>query len=424
MNMNRVKFIHAADLHLDTPFRGLSSWNADLAKRLRDATFRSYRRIIDLCLQHRVDFLVISGDIFDSEMQSLAAQLGFVSGLKRLSENGIATYFICGNHDPLGSWLEGLQMPENVFRFGSGEVETLGFNRDGALLAAITGISYQDREVNENLAGRYRITDSRAPVSIALLHGSVGPTGPHRNYAPFRVRDVEKKGFDYWALGHLHQRQVVQAANPAIAYPGNPQGRDFGETGPKGCLLVEIEEKRPPAIRFLETHSIRFEEVVLDLAGEERIDRIPQLINDAITGIESYDAQSSYIIRVIIRGRTSLHPVLNRPGEMQQLADQFNEGQIHRSKFTLIDRIELQTRPDIDLEKLRNAEDFTAEILQCVEEYEADEAKLGTLIGSVEEDFVSHGAKREIGDLTEDEKKGVLERVRWLLLDQLITESK
>lgn len=422
--MTGVKFIHAADLHLDTPFRGLSSWNADLAKRLRDATFQSYRRIIDLCLQHRVDFLVISGDIFDSEMQSLAAQLGFVSGLKRLSENGIATYFICGNHDPLGSWMEGLQMPENVFRFGSDDAITFDFIRDGKLLASIQGISYQDREVNENLAGRYRITDSRAPVSIALLHGSVGPTGPHRNYAPFRVRDVENKGFDYWALGHLHQRQVVRPADPAIAYPGNPQGRDFGETGPKGCLLVEIGEKRPPAIRFLETHSIRFEEVVLDLAGEERIDRIPQLINDAITGIESYDGQSSYIIRVIIRGRTPLHPVLNRPGEMQQVAEQFNEGQIHRSKFTLIDRIDLETRPDLDLEKIRNADDFTAEIVRFLEEYEADQEKLDSLIGSVEEAFVSAGARRETGDLTAEEKKGILERVKWLLLDHLTAESK
>jgi len=422
--MAKVKFIHAADLHLDTPFKGLATWNADLAKRLRNATFESYRRIIDLCLKHRVDFLLISGDIFDSEIQSLAAQLGFVSGLKRLSENGIATYLICGNHDPLDSWMEGLQMPGHVFRFGSGEIETYGFSKDGHLLADIQGISYAVQEVNENLSKRYTISKNRAPVSIALLHGSVGATGPHKNYAPFTLEDVEHKGFDYWALGHIHKRQVVHAANPAIAYPGNPQGRDFGETGPKGCLLVEIEENRPPGIKFLETQSIRFEEVLLDLSGEERIDRIPLLINDAITQIDGYNEQSSYIVRVLVRGRTTLHALLNRPGEMEQITEQFNEGQIHQTRFTLIDRIEIRTRPDIDLDKIRKGADFTAEILKFLEGYGEDEAKLSALIDSVDEDFVSPNAKRELDPLSDGEKKEILERAKWLLLDHLLIDTK
>ena len=422
--MAQVKFIHAADLHLDTPFRGLATWNAELAKRLRNATLESYNRIIDLCLKHRVDFLLISGDIFDSGNQSLAAQLGFVSGLKRLSENGIATYFICGNHDPLGTWMEGLQFPGNVHRFGSGETETCGFTRDGQLLASIQGISYHESEVNENLSERYSLSGNRAPFSIAMLHGSVGPTGPHKNYAPFRVGDVEQKGFDYWALGHIHKRQTVRDANPAIVYPGNPQGRDFGETGPKGCLLVEIEADRPPGIRFLETQSIRFEEVILDLSGEDRIDRIPLLISDALTQIDNYNEQSSYIVRVLIRGRTPLHAIMNRPGEMEQVAGQLNEGQIHRSRFVLIDRIELQTRPDIDLDRIREGADFTAEILKFLEGYEQDQERLSALIETVDREFVSPNARRELESLSGKEKKEILGRAKWLLLDHLIRETK
>ncbi|MFO7933209.1 MAG: DNA repair exonuclease [Bacteroidales bacterium] len=422
--MAKVKFIHAADLHLDTPFKGLATWNAELAKHLRNATFESYNRIIDLCLKHRVDFLLISGDIFDSEIQSLAAQLGFVSGLKRLSENGIATYFICGNHDPLDSWMEGLQFPENVFRFGSGEAETCGFTRDGKLVASIQGISYHESEVNENLSERYKISRKRAPVSIALLHGSVGPTGPHKNYAPFRIEDVEPKGFDYWALGHIHKRQVVRDANPAIVYPGNPQGRDFGETGPKGCLLVEIEEHRPPGIRFLETQSIRFEEVILDLSGEDRIDRIPLLISDAVKQIDDYNDQSSYIVRVLIRGRTPLHAIMSRPGEMEQITGQYNEGQIHRTRFVLIDRIELQTRPDIDMDRIREGADFTAEILKFLEGYEQDQERLSALIDTVDREFVSPNARRELESFSGMEKKEILGRAKWLLLDHLIRETK
>ena len=122
--MPKVRFIHTADLHLDTPFKGLSRMNSDLSKRLKDATFRSFRKIIDLCSDKKVDFLIISGDIFDSENKSLAAQLRFVTELKSLSEKGIPVYFICGNHDPLKSWLDTIELPDKVIRFGPPEVSS------------------------------------------------------------------------------------------------------------------------------------------------------------------------------------------------------------------------------------------------------------------------------------------------------------
>ena len=139
--MTKIKFIHTADLHLDTPFKGLSNWNSELAGKLKNATFAAFRNIVDLCLREHVDFLLISGDTFDSENRSLAAQLKFVSELKRLSDNGVRVYFICGNHDPLNAWLEDLQMPENVFRFNAEEVENFTFPKNGRSIADIYGIS-------------------------------------------------------------------------------------------------------------------------------------------------------------------------------------------------------------------------------------------------------------------------------------------
>src|SRR5574341_98982 len=204
--MIKIKFIHTADLHLDTPFKGLSSWNSDLASKLKNATFKSFKRIIDLCIQEKVDFLIISGDIFDSENKSLAAQIKFVSELKRLSEKGIPTYFICGNHDPLSSWLDELQLPENVFRFNSSDVENVTYQKDNRPIADIYGISFQNRIVNINLANNYQLKSNPSPISIAILHGTIGASGPHENYAPFKVEDVVNKGFDYWALGHIHKR--------------------------------------------------------------------------------------------------------------------------------------------------------------------------------------------------------------------------
>ena len=422
--MTKVKFIHTADLHLDTPFKGLSNWNSDLASKLKDATFKSFRKIIDLCLNEKVDFLIISGDIFDSENKSLAAQLKFVSELKRLSENGIYTYFICGNHDPLSSWLEDLQLPENVFRFNSSKVGNITHRKDNNPVADIYGISYQNKVVNKNLANKYQLISDPAPISIAVLHATIGKPGPHANYAPFRIEDVAGKGFDYWALGHIHKRQIIHEPNPTIAYPGNPQGRDFGEIGAKGCNLVEIMENNTPDIKFVPTQLIRFEEVQIDLTGEDKIDSLQDIIERARITIEDYDKNTSYILRITLRGRTSLHSHLNEPGEIDDLLEHFNDDQLIQSNFIWIDRIEVKTQPVIDIDRVKKGTDFPAEILKTLGEYKNDPGILDDLIKNMKEDMKSPQAKRELAELSEPEQKEILEKVKWMLLDQLLKEQK
>jgi len=420
--MTKVKFIHTADLHLDTPFKGLSNWNSDLASKLKDATFKSFRKIIDLCLKEKVDFLVISGDIFDSENKSLAAQLKFVSELKRLSERGIPTYFICGNHDPLSSWLEDLQMPENVFQFNSSEVENVTYQKDNSPIADIHGISFQNKVVNQNLARNYQLKSNPSPISIAILHGTIGIPGQHENYAPFKVEDVSNKGFDYWALGHIHKRQIVHEQTPKIVYPGNPQGRDFGETGPKGCYIVEINENNTPELKFESTQLIRFEDVQIDLSGEDKIDKLPERIEEVKTNIDGYDENTSYCLRITLNGRTSLHSLLNKQGEIDQLLEHFNEGQLNQTNFTWIDMIEVKTQPDIDIERVKKGTDFPAELLKTIEGYENNPKKLEELIKNAEEDLISYQAKRELAELSESGQKEIHEKAKWMLLDQLIKE--
>ena len=420
--MIKVKFIHTADLHLDTPFKGLSNWNSDLASKLKDATFKSFRKIIDLCVKEKVDFLVISGDIFDSENKSLAAQLKFVSELKRLSERGIPTYFICGNHDPLSTWLEDLQMPENVFRFNSSEVENVTFQKNNSPIADIYGISFQNKVVNQNLARNYQLKSNPSPISIAILHGTTGIPGQHENYAPFKVEDVSNKGFDYWALGHIHKRQIVNEQTPKIVYPGNPQGRDFGETGPKGCYIVEINENNIPKLKFEPTQLISFEDVQIDLSGEDKIDKLPERIEEVKTNIDGYDENTSYCLRITLKGRTSLHSLLNKQGEINQLSEHFNEGQLNQTNFTWIDKIEVKTQPDIDIELVKKGTDFPAELLKTIEGYENNPKKIEELIKNVEEDLISYQAKRELAELSESEQKEIHEKAKWMLLDQLIKE--
>jgi len=418
--MTKVKFIHTADLHLDTPFKGLSNWNGDLASKLKDATFKSFRNTVDLCLKENVDFLLISGDVFDDQNKSLAAQIKFVEELKRLSDNAIPVYFICGNHDPLSSWLATLQLPENVFRFGSAKVEKYSYSKGNAPTADIYGVSFQNKSVKENLTVKYKLTGKPAPVSIAVLHGTVGAAGPHENYAPFKVADVMDRQYDYWALGHIHKRQIIHESNPAIVYPGNPQGRDFGETGAKGCYLVEIKEGNTPQCEFIPTQVIRFEEVAINLTGEDRIDRLPDIIEEAKSAIDDYDENTSYILRITLKGRTALHAQLNKKGEIEQLLEHFNDGQLSQTNFTWIDRFDLKTQPDIDIEQVAKGTDFSAEILKAINENEDNSEKLQKLIEDIDMELTSPQAKRELNVLSESEQKEALEKAKWLLLDQLI----
>jgi len=422
--MTKVKFIHTADLHLDTPFRGLSEWDPELAGKFRDATFQSFRNITGLCLREQVDFLLIAGDIFDSENRSLAAQLRFVAELKRLTEKEIPVYFVCGNHDPLPSWMENLRLPEGVHRFGSGTVEHLTYTRDNLPVADIYGISFPEKSVRENLALKYERKKDPAPFSIALLHGTVGNPGPHENYAPFRVDEVAQKPFDYWAMGHIHKPAVIRKAHPAMVYPGNPQGRDFGETGLRGCYLVELSDNHMPRLQFIPTQLFRFETITLDLTGEDRIDRLPTRVEEAIRNIPAYNESGSYMIRLTFTGRTPLHAHLNRPGENTRLAELLNEGQSPSGPFTRIDRIDIHTRPDMDLAQARKGNDFPSEVLKAFDACENDREKLRALLTDIQKEFSHHAARRILDELSEEEAGELLDRARWMLMDRLTEEKE
>ena len=421
--MTKVRFIHTSDLHLDSPFKGLSSWNSDLAARLKDATFKSFKKIADLCLDEKVDFLIISGDIFESEGKSPTAQLKFVAELKRLSDKGISSYYVCGNHDPVKTWLDVIKLPESVYRFDSSKVEYHIYKKDNIPVADIYGISYGDNVVKENLSLRYKRRNTPCPVSIAVLHGTAGEAGPHENYAPFKVKDVKSKGFDYWAMGHIHKRHVINESDPAIVYPGNPQGRDFGETGAKGCNLIEIDSDNKISIRFMPVQLIRFEEIEVTLSEEDKMDSLPDKIQKAKDNIGDYDDNVSYILRINLKGRTPLHSYLSKPGETEQLLELLNEGQLDHNVFTWIDQIKLHTMPVIDISKVEHGNDFASEIIKAFNDYEADLNELKELIKNVKGEIISYNMLKEIAELTDQELKDILVKAKWILLDQLVRES-
>jgi DNA repair exonuclease SbcCD nuclease subunit len=421
--MAKVKFIHTADLHLDTPFKGLTNWNAELAQNLKNATFKSFRNIIDLSLHAQVDFLLISGDIFDSKQESLAAKLFLIQELERLSRDDIKVYVVCGNHDPYGGWVQDVNKLENVSVFGPDEVEKHTYKKDGEDIADIYGISFDKANIKENLASQFMITEPAAPISIALLHGTIGSSGPHRNYAPFKLEEIKNTGFDYWALGHIHKKDVVHKGIPTIVYPGNPQGRDFGETGDKSCCLVEIDAGLVPSVEYKSVNQLRFEELTISLSIDDNIHKVTEKIFDAQQDIPNYNEQKNYVLRVNLTGRTSLHERLIKHEEILEIVDNINEGQFSRPAFTWVDRIEVNTQPDIDLANMKKGEDFAASILRQMDKYSQDKDKQKKLFESAGKDMAKPEAKREIDDLTATEKEQLLQNAKWQLINQIVKGS-
>jgi len=423
--MQKIRFIHTADLHLDTPFKGLSSLNSELANRLKQSSLKSYDRIIQLCVENQVDFLIIAGDIFDSDQHSLTAQLTFVEGLKKLSALKIQTYFVCGNHDPFSSWLPTLTLPDKVFRFSPDEVEKFAFEKKGQILADLYGISFPRKEIKRNLANLFKRRQPQAPVSIGVLHGTTGTPGKHENYAPFSKSDIEGKGFDYWALGHIHKSHVIKENQPAIVYPGNPQGRDFGETGERGCYLVEIEAGSKPVLQFLPTQQIRFEEIEVDLTGLETLNPMPEKILQTIKLVSGYNENTDLIIRVSLKGKTPLNNELNKPGVAMELAGFLNENiRNYTSTFVWIDRIRIETLPEISLDELKKSGDFPAEILKIIDMYQEESEKTKTIIEQFYDELPEISRYSGPLKLTAAEQKAMLEKAKWMLLDPFIERSQ
>ena len=220
--MDAIRYIHAADLHLDTPFQGLSRETAQgghLARLLHDATFTALERLFGFCEAEKPDFLVLAGDIYNQENYSVKAQLRLRDGCERLNRLGIRVFLAHGNHDPLDSRLNAVEWPDNVTVFGP-EPERHLLEKDGRPLAVVHGISHARAREGRNLA-RFFQRDARYDCfQLGVLHCTVEGESKADRYAPCSLDDLKSAGLDAWALGHVHERRVLSEA-PFIAYPGN-----------------------------------------------------------------------------------------------------------------------------------------------------------------------------------------------------------
>lgn len=317
-------FVHAADLHLDTGFEGVGRVDERLARRLRDASLEAFDALVDLALARGAVFLVLAGDVYDGAERGLRAQLRFERGVRRLAEAGIRTFVAHGNHDPLATgWQLVTQWPDEVHVFGHEDVEQVLVERDGVPLAVVQGVSYAEAAEQRNLARRFGRSEHRLP-HVAVLHTNVGEVGEHANYAPCSVDDLRRRGIDYWALGHVHRRQVVldgSGGDPWAYYPGNLQGRSprATERGPKGASIVAVTGGRVQAPEHVTLDRARFAQVEVDIGATATLGEVErELAARALAAVRDADGRL-VVLRGRLTGRGPVHDTLTRPGALEEL---------------------------------------------------------------------------------------------------------
>lgn len=388
--MEPIRFIHTADIHLGSQLKSIGIVSGKMQGRLRRATFTAFNRIVDAAIKYQVDFVLFAGDVYDLESRSIHASRYLAEQLERLNFAGIEAYIIAGNHDPMDETrVELVDLPANSHVFGSENVDVKEVQRDGNTIARIVGQSYRGQSDSRSMATYFTVNDASV-WNIGLLHTALDPQ--NNKYVPVVLEKLlEQSDIHYWALGHIHKQQLVRQYAPTVAYPGNPQGRDVGESGLKGCLLVELEPEKEPDIQFVPTGSILWLEhtVSIDDAPESllTIDDLVEFCADSVENmLEKALPQNSeiplvqnwnraeidgYIVRWTIRGRGEIHEQLiqNRMENAKDVCNQLRKRLDGMSPFIWTESVLIETgKPIPEMASLEAESEIFAEVREIFTE--------------------------------------------------------
>ncbi|MEJ1117093.1 DNA repair exonuclease [Phyllobacterium sp. CCNWLW109] len=372
------RFIHTADIHLDSPLRSLSLRNPDLAGLIGDATRQALVAIVDLCLEEQVDALIIAGDLYDGDQTSMKTARFLATQMQRLHEAGISVYKIRGNHDALSRITQELVLPPSVKIFGA-RAEAIELRHNGSDIA-IHGLSFAKPQAPDSLLPKYKPPLPDA-VNIGIMHTSLAGAPGHDLYGPCNVADLHSSGFDYWALGHIHQRSQ-HTGERTVIMPGMPQGRDINEAGEKTVSLVTIGDDRSISIEERLTSIAQFERLTIDVSNATEWRDIVGAIETALVE-KRHGTRSEHLVgRLKLVGNTPLAWQLRRDADLLLAeAEQRAQG-IGR---TWVEKIDLAVQPTDSTQSASIADPLV---------------ELGELMQS--EVMTSHGFREEIRQMVKD----------------------
>lgn len=305
--MSSFRFLHVADIHLDSPLTGLARYEGLPAEDVRAATRAAFDNMIGFAIRAAVDFVVVAGDLFDGDWRDMGTGLHFARQMGRLEKAALPVYLLQGNHDAGSVVTKSLPWPANVHRFGNRSAQTF---RIDALGVSLHGWSFAHQAAPDNLAIRYPEAEA-GMFNIGVLHTSLSGRPGHASYAPCEIADLRSKGYDYWALGHVHAFERV-CEDPPIVFPGNVQGRNIRETGAKGGVLVEVDDGEVTRIEPVHFDVLRWARVAVDCTGCETVDAVQERMREGLASTKASEPSDRGIVaRVVLEGTTPLADALS-----------------------------------------------------------------------------------------------------------------
>ena len=397
-------FIHAADIHLDSPLRGVEVHEELARNAIRGATRRAFDNLVDLALRERSAFIVLAGDLFDGDWKDFNTGLYFAQHMARLNAAGIAVFIVSGNHDAVSHVSKALHLPENVHIFSMRRPET---HRLDTVQVALHGQGYAIRAVSEDLSRNYP-----APVegcfNIGVLHTALNGREGHEVYAPCTVDGLRAKGYQYWALGHVHRREVVLKHDPWIVFPGNPQGRSIRETGPKGCTMVTVSEGVVTNLEHVDLDVLRWDLCTVEVAGCRTSEAILEKTRDGLLHSLVKGEGRPVVARLVLRGATDMHQQLQANPIPWEEALRSQAAELGGERLWL-EKIRFQTREQLDLETLIESNEALGGLVKNLLDLELDAQALR----EIDPDFDAFQNKLPAELLSGEEPFAPLQAEQW-----------
>jgi DNA repair exonuclease SbcCD nuclease subunit len=370
------RFLHAADIHLDSPLKGLEVYEDAPVDEIRGATRRAFDNLIDLAVEEEVGFVLLAGDLYDGDWKDYNTGLFFVDRMGRLRKANIPVFIVSGNHDAASQINKALPLPENVTLFPTRKPTTVLLENLGV---AIHGQGYSSRAVLDNIAAGYPQRDPHY-FNIGLLHTALNGRPGHEPYAPCSPDDLRSKGYDYWALGHIHQREVV-SRDPWIVFPGNIQGRHVQETGTKGATLVTLEEGQVTQVEHRELDVLRWALCQVNLSECETTGAVSEQVRLAMEREQNRADGRTLAVRLVLEGQCPVHARLF--DRSVQLTEEFR-GLAAGLGDVWLEKVLFRTHRKTSLEAILGEDTPLTGLLEAVENLELGKGRILELVPEIE----------------------------------------